>query len=720
MKFFLGCVLANPKSRFRRCDDAGRVAWCSGLAIWLMATSLSGQIQGTNAPSQTPPIPPGNVTPAVDNASPDNAPTPPVNAKGTAVYKKMSLEELMNQDVTSVSKEPEPLGQAPAAIQIITNDEIRRSGASSLPEALRLADNLEVAQSGAHNWDISARGFNTGLSNKLLVLIDGRTVYTPLFSGVEWDVQNVMLADLDRIEVVSGPGGTLWGANAVNGVINIISKSAQDTQGWYMEGGGGSELRDFGVLRYGGTLAPNVYYRVYGTYFDRNGEVFADGAPANDNWSEGRGGFRIDTGGPSDDKFTLQGDYYNGTAGSVSTPGMNNVESGGNVLGRWSHTFSPDSDMSLQMYYDRTNISQPENGVTVAGLVFEPGGTFSDSLDTYDLDFQHHFAVGDRNKITWGTGYRFTHDQNNNAPTLALYPAPLNQNLLSAFVQDEIELQKNLILTAGTKVEHNDYTGFEVQPSGRLQWNVTPKQMLWAAVSRAVRTPSRVDHDLSQPTGLPAPFPSGVINGTTAFTSETLIAYEVGYRAQLGDKLSGSLSTYYNDYSKIRSLTPTSGSLLAGLPFYVQNNLEGETYGMEVSADYQMLDWWRLHAGYDFIKEHIHVRPGAIDATNGLNETADPQNQFSFRSSMDLPQNIEFDTELRYVDQLPVNNVATAGIVPSYYELDVRLAWHPTKNLEISIVGQNLLHDQHPEYTFPSPTQVEIERSVYGKIAWHF
>jgi len=622
----------------------------------------------------------------------------------------------MDQQVTSVSKEPEPFGQAPAAIQIITNDEIRRSGASSLPEALRLADNLEVDQDNAHDWNISARGFNADLSNKLLVLIDGRTVYSPLFSGVIWDVQNVMLEDLDRIEVVSGPGGTLWGANAVNGVINVISKSAQDTQGWYMEGAGGSELRDSGEIRYGGTLAPNVYYRVYGTYFDRNPEVYTGGAPAPDAWSEGRGGFRIDTAGTSDDKFTLQGDYYNGASGNTLVPGID-VESGENVLGRWTHTFSSDSDMSLQLYYDRTNSSQPTAPSIIKGITFEPGGFFADSLDTYDLNFQHHFVVGDRNQITWGAGYRFTHDQNNNAPTLAFYPAPLNQNLLSTFVQDEIKLQDDLFFTLGTKVEHNDYTGFEVQPSGRLQWNVTPKQMLWAAVSRAVRTPSRIDHDLEEPTGLPPVFkiPS-ILTGTTAFTSETLIAYEVGYRAQLTDKLSGSISTYYNDYSKIRSTTPSATIF----PVYLQNNLEGETYGVEVSADYQLLDWWRLHAGYDFLKEHIHVRPGEVDFTNGLNETADPQNQVSFRSSMDLPENMEFDTGARWVDTLTVNNGPTAGTIPSYFELDARLAWHPTKNLEVSVVGQNLLHDEHPEYTFPSPTQVQIERSVYGKIAWHF
>lgn len=624
----------------------------------------------------------------------------------------------MNQQVTSVSKEPEPIAQAPSAIQIITNDEIRRSGASSLPEALRLADNLQVAQDNAHDWNISARGFNADLSNKLLVLIDGRTVYSPLFSGVIWDVQNVMLEDLDRIEVISGPGGTLWGANAVNGVVNVISKSAQDTQGWYTEAGGGSELRDFGQLRYGGTLAPNVYFRVYGTYFDRNNEVLPNGAPATDAWSEGRGGFRIDTDAAAADKFTLQGDYYNGAAGSTAFPGQQNVESGQNVVGRWSHSFSSDSDMSLQLYYDRTNLSEPEGPSIFLGTQFEPGGVFSDSLDTYDLSFQHHFAVGDRNQITWGTGYRFTHDQNDNAPTLAFYPAPLNQNLFSFFTQDEIKLMDDLYLTVGTKVEHNDYTGFEVQPSGRIQWNFTPKQTLWAAVSRAVRTPSRIDHDLQEPTGLPGAFgiPS-VLTGTSQFTSETLIAYELGYRAQLWDKVSGSISTYYNDYDHIRSTTPSAPF---GVPIYLQNNLKGNTYGVEISADYQMLDWWRLHAGYDYLQEHIHVAPGEVDFTHGLNETADPQNQFSFRSSMDLPENIELDSGLRWVDRLIVNNGPTAGVVPSYFELDARLAWHPTKNLEISVVGQNLLHDQHPEYGFPSPTQVQIERSVYGKIAWHF
>jgi iron complex outermembrane receptor protein len=697
--------------------------WTIGVGVFLLnallpATAQQMPLAQTSAPASShaapaavdAPLAPGSVSTSSNEASTSD------NVPSTNVYKNMNLQELMDQAVTSVSKSPEPYGEAPAAIEVITNEEIRRSGASSLPEALRLADNLQVAQDNAHDWNISARGFNTNLSNKLLVLIDGRTVYSPLFSGVFWDVQNVMLEDLDRIEVISGPGGTLWGANAVNGVINVISKSAQDTQGWYMEGGGGSSLRDFGAIRYGGTLAPNVYYRVYGSYFDRDAEVYTGGGSAHDAWSQGLGGFRIDTAGASDDKFTLQGEYYNGTAGDPSVTGIE-VQSGDHVLGRWTHTFSPDSSMNLQMYYDRTNYSQPTTPFVAGATTFEPGGIFSDSLDTYDLDFQHYFNVGDRNKITWGGGYRFTHDQNDNAPTLILSPSPLNQNLINTFVQDEIKLRDDLFFTLGTKVEHNDYTGFEFEPSGRLQWNITPKQMVWAAVSRAVRTPSRIDHDLYEPTGLPAPLPASVLDGTTAFTSETLIAYELGYRAQLGDQISGSLSTFYNEYTKIRSTTPTPGTVL---PIYLQNNLEGTTYGLELSADYQMLDWWRWHAGYDFLKEDIHVAPGETDFTNANNETADPQNQVFLRSSMDLPQNLELDLGGRFIDSLAINNGPTVASVPGYFELDARLAWHPTKNMEISVVGQNLLHDQHAEYGFPTATQVQIQRSVYGKITWNF
>jgi len=641
----------------------------------------------------------------------------PSAEEAVQTYKKMSLTELMDLDVTSVAKQPEPYGQAPAAIQVITSEDIARSGASSLPEAMRLADNLEVAQKNSHDWAISARGFNTALGNKLLVLMDGRSVYTPLFSGVFWDVQDYLLQDIDRIEVISGPGGTLWGANAVNGVINITTKSAKDTQGLYVEGGGGSQLQYFGGARYGGTLASNVYYRVYGKYFQRDNEVFGDGKDAPDSWNMGRGGFRIDAEPSLQNTFTLQGDYYAGHEGVV-TGGRANV-SGGDLLGRWSHTFSESSDMSLQMYYDRTHLVDPIPASVAGTITLAPAGTLTDDLDTFDIDFQHHLHLGDWNNIVWGLGYRFTHEVDDNAPALAFLPPTLDHNLYSAFLQDEITLRENLFLTLGTKIEHNDYTGVEVEPSARLQWNVTPKQMLWGAVSRAVRTPSRIDRDLSQPG------PSSLLvllQGGQNFESETVIAYELGYRAQPTAKLQTSLSAFYNDYDHVRSTTTNSTLDSFGLPFpfFFQNNLEGHTYGFELSANYQLLDWWRLHGGYDLLKEDIRVKPGKFDINDALNETADPQQQFSIRSSMDLPKNIQFDATLRWVDELQNNNGATVGTVPSYFELDARLAWRPIKSLELSVVGQNLLHDHHPEYGFPGPTRVEISRGVYGKVSWEF
>ena len=638
-------------------------------------------------------------------------------AESPAAYKKLSLEQLMELDVTSVSKAPEPYGEAPAAIEVITSDDIRRSGASSIPEALRLADNLEVAQKNSHDWGISARGFNTALANKLLVLIDGRSVYTPLYSGVFWDVQDYLLADIDRIEVVSGPGGTRWGANAVNGVINITTKSAKDTQGLYTEGGGGSWLQDFASVRYGGTLASNVYYRVYGKYFDRGSEDLADGGSAHDAWKMGQSGFRIDSEAVPQNNLTLQGDFYLGDEG-IETGG-NARTGGGNVLGRWTHTFSEDDDMSLQIYYDRTHLSDPVPAYVIGALPLAPAGTLIDDLDTYDLDFQNRFLLGERNQIIWGLGYRFTHEVDQNAPALAFSPPTLNQNLYSGFVQDEVRVVDSFHITLGTKVEHNDYTGFEFEPNVRLQWDVAPKQMIWAAVSRAVRTPSRIDRALSEP-GPSAPLV--ILEGGANFESETVVAYELGYRAQLGTKMDASVSTFYNDYKDVRSTTTNSVHDIFGLPFpyYFQNDLEGHTYGVELNGSYQLFDGWRLHAGYDLLKEDIHVEPGGKDINDALNETSDPQQQFSLRSSIDLMSNVEFDTGLRWVDILKVNDGTTVGTVPSYFELDARLGWRITKNVEVSVVGQNLLHDHHPEYGFPSSSREEIARSVYGKVAWQF
>jgi iron complex outermembrane receptor protein len=616
----------------------------------------------------------------------------------------------MNIEVTSVSKRPEKLSETASAIQVITQEDMRRAGATTLAEALRLASNLQVAQKNAHDWGISARGFNTDLSNKLLVLIDGRTVYTPLYSGVFWDAQDYLLEDVDRIEVISGPGGTLWGANAVNGVINIITRSARETQGLALEAGGGTELQDLAAIRYGGALGSAVTYRAYAKHLERDASVLSNGADAFDSGHMNQTGFRVDAEPSAQNLLTVQGDVYR-SENEVLT-GDDSRLSGANLLGRWSRVDSDDSGMSLQAYFDHTHLSLP-----TAASAFAPAGTFTDDLDTYDLDYQHHFRLSAHQQVVWGLGYRFTHDVSAAAPTLALVPPRLDHHLFSGFLEDELQLQENVFLTLGTKLEHNGYTGFEYEPSARLQWNYASQQMLWAAVSRAVRTPSRIDRDLREPTLLPAPFPASILNGSDDFSSENLAAYELGHRAQLGAQLATSLSLFYNDYRDIRSTTPgPPGFPSFGFPLVFANDLEGETYGLELSASYQPFDAWRLRGGYNLLEEHLRVKPGGVDFSNARNETADPQQQLTLHSAADLAANLQLDIGLRWIDTLHNNNGPTPGTVPSYVEADVRVGWRLSEHLEFSVVGQNLLHDQHPEYGFPGPSRPEVERSVYGKV----
>jgi iron complex outermembrane recepter protein len=619
--------------------------------------------------------------------------------------KRLSLEELMQIEVTSVSKRSEKLSQTASAIQVITNEQIRRSGATSIPEALRLATNLQIAQVGAHQWAITARGFNSTTANKLLVLIDGRSVYTPLFSGVFWDIQDVMLSDIDRIEVISGPGGAVWGANAVNGVINIITKSAKDTQGAYAEAGGGSSPNGFADARYGGGFGTRSSFRVYGQYFDRDNELYANGDDAVDSWRMGHGGARLDARMSSRDALMVKADAYGGNE-NVPTGGTSTA-SGGNLTTRLTRVFSPNSDMSLQFYYDHTQLSNPE-----PASQFSPEGRLKDRLDTYDLDFEHRFAIRSRNHLVWGLGYRFTHDVVGNTRPIGFFPATLDHNLVSGFVQDEITVLPQLFLTLGTKLEHNDYTGFEAEPTARLRWVLSSTQMVWAAVSRAVRTPSRVDRDLKQPSEAPI-----ILVGSDDFDSETLIAYELGYRMQVGSRLSASISGFYNDYDHVRSLSFTPATII---PLFFANDLAGETHGFEVSATYQAADWWQLRAGLDVLKERLHVKAGRADINNALNETADPEQQFSLWSSFDLPQHVEIDLGPRWVGKIYNNDNGATGTVPSYTDMDVRIGWHPVERIGLSVVGQNILHDHHPEFGIPDPSREEIRRTVYGKITWQF
>ncbi|HZF01474.1 MAG TPA: TonB-dependent receptor plug domain-containing protein [Methylomirabilota bacterium] len=608
------------------------------------------------------------------------------NTNSPGALKKLSMEELMDQDVTIVTKTPEKLSQSPSAVQVITGEDIKRSGATSLPEALRLAPNLEVAQVNAQQWAISARGFNNTLANKLLVMIDGRSIYTPLDAGVFWDVQNVLLEDVDQIEVVSGPGGSLWGANAVNGVINIVTKSARDTQGLYVSGAGGSFLQDWGAVRYGGEITSNLFYRAYVQRFDHNGAELPGGTAATNSWDMTQGGFRSDY-YPSDiNTLTLQGDAYSGTeAGTTAATPVD----GENVLGRWTRTLSEESDLSLQTYFDRTWRNVP--------------GIFAEDLKTYDVDFQHRFPIGDRNNILWGAGYRLMQDEVKNGAVLAFLPPNFNMQLASAFVQDEIVLVPDrLKFTLGTKVEHNDFSGFEVEPSGRIAWTPDERQTVWAAISRAVRSPSRVDTDFFAPAAGP-PF---LLGGGTNFTSEKVIAYELGYRVRPTKKLSLSLAGFFNEYDDIRSVESSGGT------FFIANGLHAQSWGLELSGEFQAADWWRLRGGYNYLNEKVWQKSGHVDINNAQGEGDDPQNQFSLQSIMDLPANFQFDATARYVDALPHPGV------PGYFTFDLRLAW-TCQRFEFSVVGQNLWDGQHAEFG-AAATRQEIPRSIYGKVTCRF
>ena len=628
--------------------------------------------------------------------------------------KHMTVEELMNIDVTSVSKHPEKLSAAAAAVTVLTQEDIARSGSTTIAELLRLVPGMQVARVDSHTWAVSARGFNDIFANKLLVMIDGRTVYTPLFSGVFWDVQDTMLADIERIEVVRGPGATLWGANAVNGVINIITKRARDTQGFLVTSGGGSEERGFANVRYGAKVGDNAFFRAYAKYLNRDSFGLLGGDQAQDSWEMYRAGFRFDWEPSSQNSFTAQGDIYTGTeqqtyfTPAISFPFAARVEStdnvgGGNVLGRWSHSFSADSELTVQTYYDRT---------------IRRTAVFGEVRDTGDIDLQHRFSLGERQELIWGLGYRVTHDDVKNTLNVSLLPDSRSLSLYSGFLQDEIAIvPERLRLTLGSKLEHNDFTGFELQPSARLLWTPGSRQTIWGSVSRAVRTPSRAESDIRLNFAPPVPLPPGSITGfgNPNMLSEELLAYELGYRVQPTDRLTLDATIFYNDYDRLRTLEPIRPGQVS--PSIVENNLFGETYGAEFSVIAQPMDAWRLEGGYSFLQANLHRKAGSRDnSTERTIEGSSPRHQFFVRSLLNLGQHIQFDSTLRYVDALPGPGI------PSYLTLDLRLAWKPTKNLEFALVGQNLLDNRHAEFapTFIATPRVEVERGVYGQIVCHF
>ncbi|MDX2072964.1 MAG: TonB-dependent receptor [Alphaproteobacteria bacterium] len=623
----------------------------------------------------------------------------------------MSLAELSNVEVTSVSKKAEKETEAAAAIFVITQEDIQRSGATAIPDLLRMAPGITVTQAGSHDWTVTARGSNDQFSNKLLVLMDGRTIYSPLFSGVIWDVQDTMLEDIDRIEVIRGPGATLWGANAVNGVINIITKNAKDTQGGLAVVSAGNQVKGIGSARYGLKVGEDSYVRMYAKQKEYNSEDLTSGATANDNWKRSQAGFRGDLSVGDGDKLTVQGDIYANdedanytipdltAAGFISHPeGIK--AAGGNVLTRWERKHSEESQTTVQMYFDNTSYKT---------------SFFNDLTNTGDIDVQNVWTGWGGQEIVWGAGYRLVSSENDpQSAQYSLTPKHRNDNLFNAFVQDKITLiPEDLFLTLGTKVEHNDYTGVEVQPSVRMSWLPAENQAVWGSVSRAVHTPYRYTDDAVQAGGiaiLPGPTPVYILTAPNkSLKSEELIAYELGYRIQPTKALSFDLATFYNEYDEL--FFSNIGTPTTFVPAVIDNTGSGTSMGFELSSKWNVSNQWQLAGAYSYINEVFDKKTALAPSFVGKT----PTHQFNVRSSYVFMPGVEMNNALYYVDDL--NGVGIKG----YYRFDTSLAYRVTDDIEVSIVGQNLFRNSHQEFSpFAYRAATEIGRSIYGSLTARF
>jgi iron complex outermembrane receptor protein len=629
----------------------------------------------------------------------------------------LSIEELGEVRVTTVSRRAEPRSEAAASVYVITAEDIRRSGVTSIPEALRLAPGVEVARNGASEWTISIRGFSSDLSNKLLVLIDGRSVYSPLFAGVFWDVQDTLLADVERIEVVSGPGGTLWGANAVNGVINIITHSASDTQGTYLELASGNEEEAIDGFRHGWQSSDSLSMRAYAKYFERDEAELGNGSGASDDWRMGRAGFALAWDATERDRVNLRADVYTGEEGALirgdfsagtlpgpSAPGTIDLD-GRNVIMSWRRTLSTDSSLGVQAYYDHTDRQIPNS--------------FNEARDTWNVAFQHDLADRGRHDLQWGGELRSTKDDIGNTLFATFTPDSRSDQTISAFLQDRIALlDRRLFVTLGAKIEHNDYTGSEHQPNARLAWLPGDRHTVWGAVSRAVRVPARLNTDLElfAPVGLLAgqPFYVNVL-GSDDFDSEEVTAYEAGYRFRRSERLSFDFAVFDNYYDRLQTqeagtFTPVPGPpAYLVLPATLDNGLDGETYGGTAAVNWEPLPSWRLQLQYAHLEMDLVREPGSNDAGAANVAGNSPENQMAVRSFIELPGNFSLYAAARYVAELPAQRV------PSYTAVDANVEWQSRQRpLRISFTVQNLNDDRHLEFggdTF-------IERSAFVRLSW--
>jgi iron complex outermembrane receptor protein len=605
---------------------------------------------------------------------------------------QMSLADLAKIEVTSVSKTSEILQRAPAAIYVISHDDIERSGVTSVPEALRLAPNLLVTQTSSSAYVISARGFggnpnSQNFSNKLLILIDGRSVYTPLYSGIYANTLDVMLEDIDRIEVISGVGATLWGANAMNGVINIITRTSYLTQGSFIDAGGGNQDQ-FGGARYGGRINSDTTFRVYGFGFHRGAMELADDSSAHDGWSKGQAGFRADW-TTERDALTVQGDFYRGTENVLDNSDGSLL--GGNLLTRYQR-HGTIADTQAQFYIDQTQ-------------QFGPAGGTAFVVHTYDFELQQAIAAGFRNQVVWGGGERLYSYGITNTATFLFEPQHRDLTLGNVFMQDTVTVASTLSAVLGIKLEDDPFSGWTPLPDARLSWAIADHTTLWAAASRAIRSPTPFDTEVIEKLGT-----ATYLAANAQFRPEEVRAYEIGSRLQPSADMSLSAAAFYNVYNDLRTVDPASSTVF--LPLYWGNSMRGDTFGVDAWANWQLTDWWRLSPGATWVRERLAFKPGASQLLGVGQAADDPSSHASLASSMNLPYRLSFDASVRYVGALP------GPALPHYYDLDARLGWQASPAVELSIRGSHLLHERHWE--FPAPSGEQITRNVIAEARFKF
>jgi iron complex outermembrane recepter protein len=642
---------------------------------------------------------------------------------------EITLDALANAEITSVSRKQEKLSQTAAAAFVITQEDIRRSGATSIPEVLRMVPGMDVAQIDANKWAVTARGFNERYADKLLVMIDGRTVLTPLSSGVNWDAQDTILDDIERIEVIRGPGASVWGANAVNGVINIITKKAKDTQGGLVTDGGGSQERESGGARFGSTMGNRGFYRVFAKYVNRDAFTNSSGEKAADNGRVLRGGFRTDSTLTESDDLTVQGDMYSGNEGqtvsglvslmpvaSGNFAGTLNDRtniSGGDVLALWRHTSSDRLDTRVQVYGERDNRSQ--------------SWVLGEFRHTFDVEVEQHFVSG-RHDLVWGGDYRYAADRTVGSLNISFDPAKRSTNLFGAFIQDDITLvPDHLRVTLGGKVEHNSYSGFAVDPNFRLLLTPRPHYTAWLGISRAAENSSRFDADIrvNEDAFVGANGVTTLVSsfGRHSLPAENVVAYEFGQRAQVRKWWAIDVATFYNHYTDRHTHEPevpffeeTPGPPHLVLPTVAASNISGETHGLEFSTILKSSNLWKLTTGYTLLEIHLHAIPSSQDfSTASGSEGSTPRHQFQARLELNLPHKLEFDTAVYFVGRLP------GPEIPRYTRLDARLGWRPNTPLEFSVGLQNLLDPRHFEFGSGDLVDAtQIGRNAYGKVTWRF